>query len=201
MDITDGDTVIVKGKEIRLLDLDAPETDQICLDKGGQLWPCGITARNALQEWSAGKVWTCRLTNEKSSGRTLASCIVGGENVSKWMVRSGWALSPNNGKGYSHRFDAEEREARDQKLGLWAGAFYAPWNWRTRNCNTVVLGAVSVPIDAQRKLCGSPSITPDSNCTIKATFRAGRCIYHLAGGLLRPHQDGRLPEAVVLYRT
>jgi hypothetical protein len=97
------------------------------------------------------------------------------------MVRSGWALSPNNGKGYSHRFDVDEQEARTHKAGLWSGAFYAPWNWRTRNCKTEVLGATRVSIDAQRKLCGSPDIPPDPNCIIKATVRVDKCIYHLPG--------------------
>jgi endonuclease YncB( thermonuclease family) len=181
MGITDGDTVVINGKKIRLLDLDAPESDQICLDRNGELWSCGIAARDALIAWAASKPWVCHLTGKRTYTRTLGSCSVGNENVSQWMVREGWALSPNNGKGYSHRFDADERQARERKVGLWSGAFYAPWNWRSRNCKTEVLGARAVPVDAQRKLCGSPAIPPDPNCTIKATVRASKCIYHLPG--------------------
>ncbi|MGZ3306569.1 MAG: thermonuclease family protein [Asticcacaulis sp.] len=33
--ITDGDTVVIGETKIRLLDMDAPETDQFCLDKEG----------------------------------------------------------------------------------------------------------------------------------------------------------------------
>jgi endonuclease YncB( thermonuclease family) len=181
MDITDGDTVIVARTKIRLLDLDAPETDQICLDRNGEFWRCGIAARDALIKWAATKQWTCHLTGQQTYNRSLASCFVDNEDVSEWMVRAGWAMSPNNGKGYSHRFDADERLAREGKNGIWSGAFIAPWNWRTRNCKTEILGATSVPIDAQRKLCGSPAMPPDPNCTIKATLRSNACIYHLPG--------------------
>jgi endonuclease YncB( thermonuclease family) len=179
--ITDGDTVVIAGRNIRLLDLDAPESDQVCLDYNGEFWRCGVAARDALIAWAATKQWRCHLTGERTYNRSLASCVVDGENVSQWMVRAGWALSPNNGKGYSHRFDADEQQARAYKAGLWSGAFYAPWNWRNRNCKTEVLGATNIPIDAQQKLCGSPDIPPDPNCTIKATVRVGKCIYHLPG--------------------
>ena len=53
--------------------------------------------------------------------------------------------------------------------------------WRRRNCQTEVRGASAVPIDAERKLCGSPAIPSDPNCTIKATTGRKECIYHLEG--------------------
>jgi hypothetical protein len=39
----------------------------------------------------------------------------------------------------------EEDIARVQQRGMWAGAFIAPWDWRHRDRNTVILGALSVP--------------------------------------------------------
>jgi hypothetical protein len=47
--------------------------------------------------------------------------------------------------------------AREAKAGLWAGAFIAPWDWRHRNGSTTVLGAISVPVDAQKTLLGAVS--------------------------------------------
>jgi endonuclease YncB( thermonuclease family) len=178
--ITDGDTVVIGETKIRLLDMDAPESDQFCLDKKGEAWNCGIDAREALRKKVSGKEWHCQSVQHDRYGRSLASCTVEGENISAWMVREGWAMSPIQ-KGYSHRFDAEEKTARDSRSGLWAGAFIAPWDWRRRNCKTEVRGSVSIPIDAQPKLCGSPSKPPDPNCTIKATVRNGQCIFHLEG--------------------
>ena len=178
--ITDGDTVVIRETKIRLLDMDAPESDQFCLDKRGEAWNCGIDAREALRRKVGGKEWHCQSAQHDRYGRSLASCTVEGENISGWMVREGWAMSPIQ-KGYSHRFEAEEKVARDSRVGLWAGAFIAPWDWRRRDCKTEVRGSISVPIDAQPKLCGSPSKPPNPNCTIKATLRIGQCIYHLEG--------------------
>jgi endonuclease YncB( thermonuclease family) len=180
-EITDGDTVVISGTKLRLLDMDAPESDQFCLNKNSEPWNCGIDAREALKKKADGKEWDCQTTRPDDHGRMLASCLVEKENISQWMVREGWAMSPTH-RGYSHRFDADEQVARAATAGLWAGAFIAPWDWRRRNCKTEVRGALSVPIDAQRKLCGSPSIPPDPSCTIKATSRGGQCIYHLDGG-------------------
>ena len=179
--ITDGDTVVINGTKIRLLNMDAPETDQFCLDSQGRNWTCGVDAREALKAQFEKAEWRCVGEKLDRYGRLLASCTAGGLNVSSWMVKSGWAMSPIQ-KGYSHQFDGLEKIARENRGGLWAGAFIAPWDWRRRNCKTEILGSVSVPIDAQIKLCGSPSIAPDPNCTIKATLRKDKCIYHEEGG-------------------
>ena len=180
-EIADGDTVVISGTKLRLLNMDAPESDQFCLDKHSEPWNCGIEARDALKKKAGGKNWICQTTRPDDHGRMLGSCLIEKENIRQWMVREGWAMSPTH-KGYSHRFDADEQTARAAQAGLWAGAFIAPWHWRRRNCKTEVRGALGVPIDAQRKLCGSPSIPPDPSCTIKATSRGGQCIYHLDGG-------------------
>jgi Staphylococcal nuclease homologue len=126
-----------------------------------------------------GREWECDLTGSDRYGRALGKCFVEGEDISSWMVRSGWALSFVR---YSHDYDHEEAAARDAKAGLWAGAFIAPWDWRHRNSSTVVLGALSVPVDAQKTLLGavSEAEAPDPRCTIRASI--GReCIYHLPG--------------------
>ena len=98
------------------------------------------------------------------------------------MVRSGWALSFVR---YSHTYDADEEVARAAHSGLWAGAFIAPWDWRSRNNKTVVLGVASVPVNAQTILLGAVSAAdaPSPDCTIKGNInRSGECIYHQQGG-------------------
>jgi len=177
--IVDGDTVQIGQTKIRFAGIDAPETDQVCLDARGERWACGVTSRDELVKYSAGREWECDLTGTDRYGRSLGKCFVEGEDVSAWMVRSGWALSFVR---YSHDYDGDEAAARDAHAGLWSGAFIAPWDWRHRNGATVVLGALSVPVDAQKTLLGavSEAEAPDPRCTIKA--RIGReCIYHLPG--------------------
>jgi hypothetical protein len=46
--IVDGDTVQIDATKIRLSGIDAPETDQVCLDPAGAKWACGVTARDEL---------------------------------------------------------------------------------------------------------------------------------------------------------
>ena len=68
------------------------------------------------------------------------------------MVQQGWALAYVK---YSSAYRQVEEDARANQRGLWQGAFIAPWDWRHRNNKTVILGAFSVPIDAQAMLLGS----------------------------------------------
>jgi endonuclease YncB( thermonuclease family) len=180
--IVDGDTVQIGTVKIRLEGIDAPETDQLCLNREGKRWTCGIEARDRLIQKSGGKVWACRTNSADRYGRALATCEVEGININRWLVREGWALSFIR---YSHEYDSDEAVARQAKVGLWSGAFIAPWDWRSRTKSTVVLGAVNVPKDAQSILLSAASAidAPTPECTIKGNMsRNGECIYHLPGG-------------------
>jgi endonuclease YncB( thermonuclease family) len=42
----DGDTVQIGSTKIRFAGIDAPETDQVCLDAHGRRWACGIASRD-----------------------------------------------------------------------------------------------------------------------------------------------------------
>src|ERR1700730_14928009 len=87
--IVDGDTVQIDATKIRLSGIDAPETDQVCLDPAGGRWPCGVTARDALIELAGEKIGPCHISGTDRYGRSLAACEVAGEDVQQWMVRSG----------------------------------------------------------------------------------------------------------------
>jgi endonuclease YncB( thermonuclease family) len=181
--IVDGDTVEIGQTKIRLSGMDAPETDQICLDAKAEKWACGIVARDELIRHSNRQAWECTTTGTDRYGRSLANCFIEGEDVSAWMVRSGWALSFAR---YSHAYDADETAARDAGAGLWSGSFIAPWDWRHRNKTTIILGGASVPVNAQTILLGavSASEAPSPECIIKGNVnRKGERIYHLPGQL------------------
>jgi endonuclease YncB( thermonuclease family) len=89
--IVDGDTVQIGETKIRFAGIDAPETDQVCLDAKGAKWACGVAARDHLVAYSAGREWDCDLVGTDKYGRSLGRCFVEGDDVSAWMVRSGWA--------------------------------------------------------------------------------------------------------------
>src|SRR5580698_7248805 len=81
--IVDADTVYAGSTKIRLSGIDAPETEQICIDAAGKDWRCGIDAREKLREFAGSKRWVCDLTGTDVYKRSLGSCSVDGEDVSR----------------------------------------------------------------------------------------------------------------------
>jgi endonuclease YncB( thermonuclease family) len=94
-EIADGDTVVISGIRLRLLDMDAPESDQFCLDKNGEPWSCGIDARDALKK---------KPVRKSGSVKPLAPTIMDEcsppvsskrrTSVSGWFVRDGRCRLP-----------------------------------------------------------------------------------------------------------
>ena len=176
--VRDGDSVVIGNTRIRLGGIDAPSTDQLCLNNNGERWTCGVAARDELVKHAGNKSWTCHVRTTDRRGRTVARCEVDGEDIQKWMVKSGWALAYVR---FSHDYDADEKAARDAKAGMWQGAFIAPWDWRVRNKKTVILGAAKPPPNAHAILQASASgpVAPSPECTIKGNVNSsGECIYH-----------------------
>jgi endonuclease YncB( thermonuclease family) len=176
--VVDGDTLAIGATKVRLEGIDAPETDQVCLNANGGRWACGVDARDQLAAHIAGREINCTSNGTDVYRRTLAICYLVDEDLNGWMVQEGWALAYVK---YSKTYVHVEEEARTQQPGMWKGAFIAPWDWRNRNNKTVILGAFSVPIDAQAMLLG-PSATegaPSPECTIKGNVNSkGERIYH-----------------------
>ncbi|MEE9984098.1 thermonuclease family protein [Agrobacterium pusense] len=122
--VIDGDT-LSKGKErFRLLGIDAPELAQTCL-RGGESWPCGEEARRVLQRLAAPADFSCSGSSKDRYGRLLVYCSAGGRDVSSDMVSAGFAVA----SGY-FQFSGEQEAARRQALGIWAGEFEKPSQWR-----------------------------------------------------------------------
>ena len=181
--IVDGDTLVVGGKKIRLQSIDAPESDQVCLDVKAAHWTCGIEARDRLAAHIQSRVIDCAPTGRDVYGRTLAVCRLNGDDLNAWMVREGLALAFVR---YSNAYVRDEEAARTAKRGIWGGAFVTPWDWRHRNTKTVVLGAAAVPVNAQAELLKpvSAAQAPYSGCVIKGNVnRKGERIYFRPGQL------------------
>ena len=177
--VREGDLVLIGNTRIRLSGIDAPSVDQLCLNTTGERWTCGVAARDELIKHAGNRTWTCHGHNIDRRGRTVANCEIEGEDIQKWLVRSGWALALK--RRASHDYDADEAAARDAKAGMWQGAFIAPWDWRVRNKKTVILGAVKPSEAAHAILLASASgpVAPSPDCTIKGNINgAGECIYH-----------------------
>ena len=176
--IREADALQIGASRIRLGGIDAPSVDQLCINNSGERWTCGVAARDELIKHVGNKSWTCHVRQTDRRGRQIARCEVDGEDIQKWLVQSGWALSYAR---VSHDYDADETAAREAKAGMWQGAFIAPWDWRVRNKKTTILGAVKPPENAHATLLASASesVAPSPDCTIKGNVNgAGECIYH-----------------------
>lgn len=179
--ILDGDTVEIAEQRVRIFGIDAPETEQLCLDEVAKRAACGVRARNALASLSPGQPWSCVPVDVDQYGRRVARCQVEGQDIGRWMVAQGWALAFIR---YSSAYVDEERAARSARRGLWSGTFIAPWDWRSRTTSTVIHGADRVPAGAQKILLNgvSEAGAPGSACAIKGNFKPdGSCIYHQPG--------------------
>src|SRR5262249_29312070 len=121
--ILDGDTVAINGMRVRLEGIDAPETDQICLDAGHKRWTCGIESRDHLVSFIADQMIKCVSSGVDRYGRALATCWLGTKNLNAAMVDEGWALAYVQ---YSKAYISNQERARTRQVGLWQGAFIAP---------------------------------------------------------------------------
>lgn len=117
----DGDTLVLGGVRIRLAGLDAPELAQDC-EVRGEPAPCGRQALDALAGM-ARTPFVCQGSTRDQYDRLLATCSAGGRDVGAAMVRAGRAVAYG-------AYQAEEAEAHRHNLGVWAGGFQRPSNWR-----------------------------------------------------------------------
>ena len=127
--IIDGDTLEVAGKPIRLHGIDAPESDQTCLNSAHILWSCGRVATESLRHLASIHPIKCHSESRGRYGRHIAVCHINSLNLNQWMVREGWAVAYRR---YSKDYIPDETKARRERLGIWSGQFIEPWRWRRR---------------------------------------------------------------------
>lgn len=126
--VLDGDTIEVlqdkKPVRIRLANIDAPEKKQAF----------GRWSANQLKALLAGQSVTVSYTQTDRYGRIIGHVFTtNGTDASRFMVQSGaaWVYERYN---VDESLPALQREAQEQKRGLWADANpVPPWEWRNEN--------------------------------------------------------------------
>ena len=113
--VLDGDTWELAGHRLRIDGLDAPEFGQTCGPEHAP-WPCGREVH-------------CRLHGLDRYQRPLATCAVAGEDLQRWMVRSGWAVAYGSA-GDGADYTLEEIAAQHARAGIWRDGFTRPRQWR-----------------------------------------------------------------------
>ena len=128
--VTDGDTIKISNKKIRLHGIDAPEKKQNCT-KNLKEYNCGVVATEALIKKIGKNVVKCLTQKNKDRyNRFIGVCFADQEDLNKWMVRNGYAIAYSR---YSKDYILDEDFAETNKLGLWSGAFLKPEKWRKLN--------------------------------------------------------------------
>lgn len=126
--VIDGDSLKIDGVRHRLIMIDAPERDQSCTKEGVD-WLCGAEAAKALRKLIRGRPVRCESEGEDRYGRRLSVCFVGQREINAEMVATGYALAYRR---YGSDYVEFEDHAKASGLGLWAGEFTEPWNYRRR---------------------------------------------------------------------
>jgi endonuclease YncB( thermonuclease family) len=127
--IKDGDSFVLRGKQVRLHGIDAPEYRQTCETAKGKDYACGKDAAKALRELLRGRKITCTEIERDRYRRSVSICRNGEVELNKEMVRLGWAVAYRR---HSRNYVAAEREAKLAKRGIWAGTFAMPEDYRNQ---------------------------------------------------------------------
>ena len=135
--VTDGDTIKIDNKKIRLYGIDAPEINQKCKKPFFLVsflsfykeYNCGLYSTEKLKNKIANKSIKCHLYDRDKYGRFVGECYYKNTNLNGWMVKNGYALAYLK---YSKKFLILENFAQSNKKGIWQGDFEKPWDWRKR---------------------------------------------------------------------
>lgn len=125
----DGDTLALGETYVRLHGIDAVEALQAC-QRGGEVWNCGAEAESFLANLVQTGTVQCRQRDQDSYGRVVATCSVGGRDLSEQIVRAGYAVALTQ---FSDAYVTHEAEARARGVGIWASEFQSPADYRAAN--------------------------------------------------------------------
>ncbi|SFI28835.1 thermonuclease family protein [Albimonas pacifica] len=172
-EVTDGDTLRIAGQRIRLLEIDAPERAQTCLDAAGAPWPCGEASTQALAELIDGAKVSCAWEEIDRYDRPLARCEARGRDLGRAMIAAGQAVIY---RGRPELYGDVEAQAKAAKLGMWSGDFDTPWAFR-RNGPSPKIARTGAALDAALEAEKGPG----SPCPIKGNVSGNGRIYHMPG--------------------
>jgi len=153
--VTDGDTVTLQDEhqtlhKIRLAGIDAPESKM----------PYGQTATLFLTALVLGKELEAVTYKQDRYGRTIATLMLGAQDVSLAMIQAGMAwhykhYAKEQPAAQAQAYAQAEVLARTQNLALWQDSDPdAPWDWRKsrrmrprQSAGAIMLGELATSAD------------------------------------------------------
>ena len=131
--VIDGDSLKVRGEEVRLQGIDAMEFAQKCGGETGESWSCGKRAYEELKRLTRGKMVRCDIQEKDKYGRWIGVCVVkegeGKQDLAQEMVLRGFAVAL---PWFTERYVRDEGRARSAGVGIWGDVFERPGKWRKR---------------------------------------------------------------------
>lgn len=112
--VRDDGTLKISGTVVRLYGIHIPETERSCRTFERPI-KCAPRAVLALDFKVKGFV-RCDVVERHPDHSVTAKCTVDGEDLSAYMVRSGWALASPEAP---FEYEALERIARHHNRGVW----------------------------------------------------------------------------------
>lgn len=156
--MVDGDTLRVGASQnLRLVAIDAVETDQTCETEQGVLFACGAWVTRTVKAAFNGRHAVCALRGIDRYDRPLVTCRVDGGDLGARLVREGWARTYRENTTYA----AQEKEAVLMARGLWSFVMQDP------------------AVHRQTRVRGRHA--PDPRCVIKGNISGNGRIYHVPG--------------------
>ncbi|WP_269583359.1 thermonuclease family protein [Roseibium sp. Sym1] len=114
--VLDGGHIKSDRLTVTLAHIKPLKLDETCLSRLGGSWPCGARARTFLRGLVRQFKVTCEKIEETGPQQILATCSRGKFDLSKRLVRYGWA-DPGDDAGTELIELAEQ--ARKKKIGKW----------------------------------------------------------------------------------
>jgi len=118
--IIDGDTLAIGSTKIRLEGIDAPETDQFCLNVGGVRWTCGIAGSSRAggsPRRSTDQLQSQAVSTPTSERSPPASSRAAGSGRLRLQVRNSGRAQTNPGQ-WSRGFEGFSQFREDLNVGL-----------------------------------------------------------------------------------
>ena len=129
--VTDGDTIKIGINRIRLFGIDAPEKKQVCKKRKGkeaESWNCGIEATEHLSKLIDDSKVFCFMIEKDRYKRLVSICLNKRyQDIGREMVKAGYSVAYAE---YSTLYVNPETEAKRNKIGIWAGEFVKPEDYR-----------------------------------------------------------------------
>lgn len=127
--VLDGDSLRVGGKEVRLIEIDAPEYSQTCFNEKKHEYACGQISRDFLIDLVGGKMVRCIYATRDKYDRFLSKCFINEKSINQEILRNGMAVIYNFAD-VDEEIIAIEAEAKKARRGIWRGAFELPKDYR-----------------------------------------------------------------------